>query len=48
MTGTGSSQVIGMLTFKGLNPFIPVSSLSALVAGIIMLILSIMRKRPES
>ncbi len=48
MTSTASPQVVGMLTFKEFNPFIPVSIVSVLVIGIIMLVLSIIRKRHES
>jgi len=48
MTSTANPQVVGMLTFKGFNAFIPVSIVSILVVGIIMLVLSIMRKRHES
>ncbi len=48
ITSTTSLQAIGMVTFKGLNSFIPVSGASALIVGIIVLVLSIIRKRPES
>ncbi len=48
ITSATSLQAIGMVTFKGLNSFIPVSGASALIVGIIVLVLSIIRKRPES